>query len=963
MRDKIIDLIKKEDVKNPLTDEEIARKLGIFRETVTVLRKEAAIPNSGERRKQLLSERIKEILLENPSISERGITRYLESEGFVVGKYTIGKIKTELLSKTEFQEELDRNKNKEILSKPDFFQSFVGSDGSLKQQILKAQAAVMYPPKGLHCLIYGPSGVGKSYLAELMHTYACGTENFGQNPPFFEFNCADYADNPQLLLAQLFGYNKGSFTGADKDHKGVVELCDGGILFLDEVHRLPPEGQEILFYLIDKGKFRRMGEVDTLRASNLMVIAATTENPQSSLLLTFRRRIPMIIEIPPLNERPARERLEIIRRFFSKESMQLNREFLVKEEVVRCLLNSDYAANVGQLKSDIQVCCAKAFLESKRKKTEQIEIYYDCLPETLKKDLADKKQQREFQQLQGDLLIYPDNKKIEEENTLLKNLDIYGRLEKSYDKMVQDGISEAEIRTWLTSEIEAQLTRNIREIEKSRFSSDEMENLVGAEIVKITKDIYNLAKKRFSDLKEELICPLAVHIWMTLQRNMQRNRSLVSGVYKVQTRYPEEYEAADAIFQEICSKYYLMLPEEEKGFIAMYLNRFRQKEAKSRERISVLVVSHGAVACGMAEVANAILGTDHAKGIEMNLTDSPTEMMEKVVRLASVLNCKRGILVLADMGSLMQAGDEIRKRLGVPVGIVGRCDTLMVIEAVRRTLWTDDTMEQIVEALDVKKTVTPVETLEKRKNPAILCLCITGEGGARVIKDYISERLKSNLNHVEIITRGYVEDMDVSRIIRKVEGQYEILAIVGTIDPEQEKYPFISITQMYQPEGVARLRKILKRRQMLENNQLADVIFAHHIFVRKDGGYKEDILDEMVGKLIEESYVEKDFLLSVYKRESMMPTVLQGGIAIPHGNSELVTKPVISITKLDTPIIWDGVNMVDLIFVLALDENSKKYFEQLYRIISDETMLSAIRKCHNSTEIEKILCENTKSDK
>ena len=130
-----------------------------------------------------------------------------------------------------------------------------------------------------------------------MHEYACSTENFGKDAPYFEFNCADYADNPQLLLAQLFGYSRGAFTGAADNKKGVVELCNGGILFLDEVHRLLPEGQEILFYLMDKGRFRRLGEVDTQRESHVMVIAATTENPQSSLLLTFRRRIPMVIEL------------------------------------------------------------------------------------------------------------------------------------------------------------------------------------------------------------------------------------------------------------------------------------------------------------------------------------------------------------------------------------------------------------------------------------------------------------------------------------------------------------------------------------------------------------------------------------------------------------------------------------------------------------------------------------------
>ena len=78
-----------------------------------------------------------------------------------------------------------------------------------------------------------------------------------------------------------------------------------------------PRSQEILFYLMDKGRFRRLGEVDTQRESHVMVIAATTENPQSSLLLTFRRRIPMVIEIPSLKDRPAGEKLQFILRFSS----------------------------------------------------------------------------------------------------------------------------------------------------------------------------------------------------------------------------------------------------------------------------------------------------------------------------------------------------------------------------------------------------------------------------------------------------------------------------------------------------------------------------------------------------------------------------------------------------------------------------------------------------------------------
>lgn len=92
-----------------------------------------------------------------------------------------------------------------------------------------------------------------------------------------------------------------------------------------------------------------------------------------------------------------------------------------------------------------------------------------------------------------------------------------------------------------------------------------------------------------------------------------------------------------------------------------------------------------------------------------------------------------------------------------------------------------------------------------------------------------------------------------------------------------------------------------------------------------------------------------------------MTTRLSQGIAIPHGDPGLVTKPVIAVTKLDKPVLWDGVNTVDVIFILGIQEDSRKYFEQLYQIISDESMVSAIRASRTREEIWNLLCKNTKS--
>jgi Transcriptional regulators containing an AAA-type ATPase domain and a DNA-binding domain len=130
--------------------------------------------------------------------------------------------------------------NKEILP----FNDFIGSNGSLKNVVSQCEAAVNYPPNGLSIIITGNSGVGKSFLAKQIYNYAVSSKSIASNAPFLTLNCADYANNPELLSSILFGYVRGAFTGANEDKSGLLEQADGGYLFLDEVHRLSSENQE-----------------------------------------------------------------------------------------------------------------------------------------------------------------------------------------------------------------------------------------------------------------------------------------------------------------------------------------------------------------------------------------------------------------------------------------------------------------------------------------------------------------------------------------------------------------------------------------------------------------------------------------------------------------------------------------------------------------------------------------------
>jgi len=133
--------------------------------------------------------------------------------------------------------------------KEDVFKEVAGFSYNMEQVLNKCKISATYPGRGIPIILLGQSGVGKSMLAEKIYLYAKQQGTIAENAPFVVLNCADYANNKELLSSVLFGYTKGAFTGANKDTAGVFEKADRGYLLLDEVHRLPPEDRGEAFPL------------------------------------------------------------------------------------------------------------------------------------------------------------------------------------------------------------------------------------------------------------------------------------------------------------------------------------------------------------------------------------------------------------------------------------------------------------------------------------------------------------------------------------------------------------------------------------------------------------------------------------------------------------------------------------------------------------------------------------------
>lgn len=170
---------------------------------------------------------------------------------------------------------------------------------TIKEKVALAEKYAMFD---LPVIIYGESGTGKELFARLIHRLSPRADG-----PYEAFNCAAIPE--QLAEAELFGYKKGAFTGATKDHPGLFKLADGGTLFLDEVAELSPTVQAKLLRVIQYGEFRPLGSEKTEKV-DVRLITATNKNIEREVSEgRFREdlywRIAQCeIRLPALRERP-----------------------------------------------------------------------------------------------------------------------------------------------------------------------------------------------------------------------------------------------------------------------------------------------------------------------------------------------------------------------------------------------------------------------------------------------------------------------------------------------------------------------------------------------------------------------------------------------------------------------------------------------------------------------------------
>ena len=229
------------------------------------------------------------------------------------------------------------------------FESIIGQDSALRRVLTLVETVA---PTGSTVLIRGETGTGKELIARAIHDRSARSER-----SFVKLNCAAIPSG--LLESELFGHERGAFTGAIASRAGRFELAHGGTLFLDEIGDIPTELQPKLLRVLQEQEFERLGSTRTIRA-DVRLVAATNRNLEEMVEAgSFRRDLYYRLDVFPISLPPLRERRgdipDLVRHFTQRLSRWMNKRIeTIPADAMAALCGYEWPGNVRELENVIE---------------------------------------------------------------------------------------------------------------------------------------------------------------------------------------------------------------------------------------------------------------------------------------------------------------------------------------------------------------------------------------------------------------------------------------------------------------------------------------------------------------------------------------------------------------------------------------------------------------------------------
>lgn len=641
------------------------------------------------------------------------------------------------------------------------FSKAIGYNGTLQYCIDQMKSAVLYPPDGLHVLLYGKKGSGKCYLVRLLYEFSCHRKLFTQNARFME---VDVKKNNTTAMKQLFG------------EQGILHQLPEGLLHIRNAEYMDMELQDRL-----QEQLLKLSASRTKR--NFRIVVSMNSDHSDELQKALLYMFPLNCRIPSFNERSMDEKEDFILTFLKKEQERMQKKINISTMVFQLLMNDSCIDGIMDLKSCIRNICANAYVRSEEH-DEQCYVRLQHLPLNLLEKAGSGmvwNEQKERCCMLDDYFRHEEREKIllffED---ILKVFSQYKAQEIIFSRLLekaQDILQE--YYDYLVFETK---TRDAQFHAFEKLIDEVVQPILKESEISVPQNcVFVLTHIRMAEMRHNSgIC-----LWIKEHRQMIQE-CLNTAVMEM----PMEYALTQSISSRLKEMIDFQLDPLNQIFMMLNINFYNRD--LDEQSLHGIIISHGyCTASSIADAVNRLLDKNVFDAIDMPLNMDFSEI-ENVLNHQIDLHPRwKSLILMVDMGSLEEIGAYVHAN--IKVGVLNNISTGTALE-VGSGILRNALIEEILPAVCEQSACHYRLIQPKKKEKAILVTNDAGVAVSRRLSELFRSSLPRNVN-LRFIEYDY-EKLLKNREQDGVFEQYDVRLVVKPYQLELKYYTCVELEEI-----------------------------------------------------------------------------------------------------------------------------------------------------------------------
>jgi transcriptional regulatory protein LevR/transcriptional regulator with AAA-type ATPase domain len=766
---------------------------------------------------QTRKEQIYEILKLHASTSESGgvSTQYL-ADRLNIRRPNVSSLLNELvdegrLTKSNSRPVFYKLKTEDETEAERCFDNLIGSQGSLRQAIKVAKAAVIYPEKSLDTLIVGGPGTGKTFLAMVMHRYAVAAGALPEDASFIVLDCKDYQDDEDRLMVELFG---------GEEDPGLLETIGAGFLHIDNAHLMGTGLRNKICSAVERYQ-HQPGEPLTRITPTLLVAC---NDGSLSACEEFEKKLPITIKLPALAERPFEERLALIQSIFTLEAARAKHVLTINAELLRCLLLYETPLNIKQLKGDIKRACAIAYFRERESSGETINIFMSDFEPYVRKGFLNYGRHRD----EIERIIPADYSYAFSETTMemsaidrakIDSNNMYAEIDRRTSALIERGMSEEEIITLLTAERDSVFQNYLQRFSGKGLNKEQLLKLVDPRVMDLVETFLKNASAQLREtFPPSVYYALCLHVDSLAKGNFSRHAFSNQQMSELAQKHKEKYALALQFASKIEETFNLSLPIEDPFLITMFLSSEDSVSRPAETPVLLFAFLGSGVAAALSGSVNQLVQQDNSYSFEIPLDHQPAETYKSLSDLVIRIDRGKGIVAIYDLPQINNYFETIELETGIKIRAIQLPIIRLGVEWARKAAVTED-----VDVL-YQTMLQSFEASRPSQSRVIVTLCASGEGGAKELKHYIEQH--GDVQDFQVVPLAMADQDHLRMNLQALQQKSIIHCIIGVRDPELFGIPFIPISEILGADP-ANLPQVLRFKNREKNRIDFDEVFNY----------------------------------------------------------------------------------------------------------------------------------------